>query len=215
MIDNLLANHPIISGMVSKRDLSVVLNKLYEVICKNISGDIVELGCNIGTTSLFIERLRQQLDSGNKYRFYVYDSFEGLPEKTPIDEPPVMWQNYPLKYAKGTCKTNLESFTNAFIQAKLQLPQVNVGWFSEIAECHYPKSVAFAFFDGDFYSSITDSFRIIWNKISSNGAVVVHDYEAGFLPGVKRAVTDFLSCINPVSYKLESINGLAVITKFG
>ncbi|MBC6426588.1 MAG: hypothetical protein GDA51_09020 [Ekhidna sp.] len=45
------------SEMVSKNQVRIILTNLKEVLDKNIEGDIVELGCNVGTTSLFIRKI--------------------------------------------------------------------------------------------------------------------------------------------------------------
>ena len=36
----------------------------------------------------------------------------------------------------------------------LELPVVHSGWFAEIPADEYPNPIAFAFLDGDFYSSV-------------------------------------------------------------
>ncbi|HTE22852.1 MAG TPA: hypothetical protein VK674_07510 [Candidatus Limnocylindria bacterium] len=56
MIDELLRTHPLISDQVEAGELRVVLSELNGVIERNTVGDIVELGCYEGTTSLFIQR---------------------------------------------------------------------------------------------------------------------------------------------------------------
>ena len=47
------------------------------------AGSVVELGCYIGTTSLFIRRLMNGL--GATGEFHVYDSFAGPPDKSSRD----------------------------------------------------------------------------------------------------------------------------------
>ena len=49
----------------------------------NIEGDVVELGCNKGGTSIWIRRILDIYK--NKFNidkeFHVYDSWEGVPDK--------------------------------------------------------------------------------------------------------------------------------------
>lgn len=56
-IKNILETLPIISKMVTSSQITHILNNLNDVLKENIKGDIVELGCNVGTTSLFIRKL--------------------------------------------------------------------------------------------------------------------------------------------------------------
>ena len=77
--DWLLQTTPIISPMVTPRHIEFILDSLEKTLVDDIAGDVVELGCNIGTTSVFI---RKMLDVHKKEKkFHVYDSFEGLPKK--------------------------------------------------------------------------------------------------------------------------------------
>jgi len=153
IVEKILMDYPMIdSEMVSKNHLRIVLTNLKEVLDKGVEGDVVELGCNIGTTSLFIRKLLDYYKS--KKKFHVYDSFEGLPEKHDKDK-----NNVERQFTKGHCKTKKDIFIRNFKIKKLKLPIIHIGWFGKIPDDEYPKKIAFAFFDGDFYTSIIDSFN--------------------------------------------------------
>lgn len=185
IVESILEDFPLIdSGMVTKNDLRTVLCNLKEVLDQNVEWEIVELGCNVGTTSLFISKLLQ-IYWGQK-EFHVYDSFEWLPSKWIED----FAQN---KYfQKGVCKTYKEYFIFNFRVNWLQIPKIHVGWFAKIPHHEYPSKIAFAFFDGDFYSSITDSFNMTYNKLTKGARVLIHDYNNTALPWAKKWVTDFI-----------------------
>ena len=55
--DQLLVKYPIISDQVDAKELRVLLRELEKVLRGGAAGNIVEFGCYIGTTSLFIRRL--------------------------------------------------------------------------------------------------------------------------------------------------------------
>lgn len=184
-IKNILETLPIISKMVTSSQITHILNNLNDVLKENIKGDIVELGCNVGTTSLFIRKLLDNSCSTKK--FFVYDSFEGLPPKQIEDET-----LHQTQYKEGSCKTSLEKFSDNFEIFQLKKPDINVGWFKEIHDDKYPNQIAFAFFDGDFYSSIIDSFEKVYPKLSPGARIVIHDFGWDALPGVKKACDDFL-----------------------
>ena len=55
--DRLLAKYPIISNQVDAKELGVLLRELETVLRSGATGNVVEFGCYVGTTSLFIRRL--------------------------------------------------------------------------------------------------------------------------------------------------------------
>src|SRR5664280_532049 len=90
MFQHIIKCHPIISDQIKRPALEVVLAQLENVLTANRDGDIVEFGCYIGTTSLFIRRLLDESglseDGLSETRqFHVYDSFLGLPVKSVQD----------------------------------------------------------------------------------------------------------------------------------
>ena len=189
IIDDIMENTPIISGMVNKNQILIILENLYNVISSGVEGDVVELGCSIGTTSIFIRKLLDAMECDKEY--HVYDSFQGLPEKNIIDNPPP--EDETVVFEKGKCARTIEEFTNTFEQQGASLPHIHEGWFSEIDPASYPEKICFAFFDGDFYTSIIDSFNMTYHKISKNGIILVHDYGYPPLPGVEIACSEWLA----------------------
>ena len=138
-------------------------------VCLEVPGDYVELGCYRGDTSLL---LAEVLKDSNK-KLWIYDSFEGLPEKGLMDES-VLGIDF-----KGG-----ELFG-------LPVPVIKKGWFSELTDSDLPGEIAFAFLDGDFYESIKDSLKLVAPKMVEGGIIIVHDYTNQALPGVKKAVDEF------------------------
>lgn len=163
--------------MISAEGLRIILREL--TLTDEVPGYVVELGCNVGTTSIFI-----QTHLSSSKVFHVYDSFQGLPDKTPEDENTVERQ-----FVKGQCLTSLERFKETFTKQGVPLPEIHVGWFKD---AEYPGQISFAFFDGDFYSSIMDSWQKVYHNLAPGAVVCVHDYDWDVLPGVRRACDDFL-----------------------
>lgn len=201
MIDQLIAKYPLISDQVNKEELKIILTQLYLVIKKNVVGDVVEMGCYVGTTSLFIERLLNQTDSTRK--FHVYDSFEGLPSKTQEDSSPAG-----LQFSEGQLSASKKDFIKTFHKSNLRLPVIHKAWFSELALKDLPEKIAFVFLDGDYYSSIKDCLNLIEPNLMSGSIVIVDDYQNLALPGAKRAVDEWLKKTN---FKLNISNSLAII----
>lgn len=189
----LLANYPIISDQIKKPSLEVVLSHCEQVLRSSVDGAVVEFGCYIGTTSLFLRRLLDvyaqptATDSQQSVpELHVYDSFSGLPPKTAADTTTVGDA-----FQAGELQVSKKQLLQEFRRAHLDPPIVHKGWFNELQPSDIPDSIAFAFLDGDFYESIIDSLRWVWPRLSEHGIICIDDYQREQLPGVERAVRDF------------------------
>lgn len=190
-----------ISDQVDQRELIVILSRLYEQLEKNPHSAIVEFGCYIGTTSLFIRRV---MDIKNHLgEFHVYDSFEGLPNKTLYDQSPAGEQ-----FKTGELSVSRKTFELQFKKAGLRLPQVHKGWFSKLTERDVPDGIGFAYLDGDYFHSIQDSLQLIWPKLLPGAVVVIDDYANEALPGAAKAVDQWLKK-HPAKLRVEA--SLAIV----
>lgn len=170
------------SGMINseqKLHLAIALSKVLE---NQIEGDVVEFGCYVGESS---KQLRRTLNAYySDKQLYVYDSFEGLPPLS-IYEKDSGW-------TPGTLKTTKEILIKNFIDNSLAPPIIVKGWFKDVPDEKIPKTISYAFLDGDFYDSIYDSLTKIYDRVSEGGIILFHDYLRPDLPGVQKAVEDFL-----------------------
>ena len=183
-VEEILKDRPYNSTMMTIPQVTLILEELDKVLKNNVEGDIVELGCNAGITSTYIQ---QVLDINNsKKELHIYDSFCGLPEKKAPDIPADISNN---EFHQGSMKVEIYNVIDNFIQAKVKMPTIHSGWFSEGV---YPEKIAFALFDGDLYQSIYDSFTQVFPKLSQGGVVCIHDYGYHKLPGVKKACQDYI-----------------------
>lgn len=187
-----METYPIISGMMSKNQIYGILYYLKQVIDTGVIGDVVELGCNIGTTSIFVKKFLDMYAPDRSY--HVYDCWEGLPPKVEQDESTTSYQ-----FRQGSCKTSKDVFIDVFNHFKLDLPVIHSGWFKEIPDNQYPEKICLAIYDGDFYTSITDSFDKTFHKVQSGGMILIDDIggvnnslDTHPLPGAERACLDFL-----------------------
>ena len=185
IIDNIINNYDIKNGMNNPPQHKILLELLKSTLDNNIEGDIVELGCHEGQTTLLMTALLNQYDTHKQ--IHVYDSFEGLPEISNEDK-----SKTDLQFKKGDCVTNIDNLITSFNKYNLPLPIINRGWFKDIPDKKYPSQISFAHFDGDLYSSIMDSFNKVYHKMSKGGIIIIDDYNWDALPGVKKATNDFL-----------------------
>lgn len=160
-------------------------NKILELAKSRLasSGDYVELGCYKGDTSLMLAEILK----GSDHILYIYDSFEGLPEKSKNDES-TLGENF----RGGELYVTKREVKERFLRAGLSVPVIKKAWFNELTNADLPERIGFAFLDGDFYESIRDSLRLVEDKMENDGIIIVHDYTNPALPGVKKAVDEWL-----------------------
>ena len=180
--------------------------KLLEIAkeCLNIEGDFVELGCYKGDTSLMLaELLVENLVENFERKLWIYDSFEGLPEKGVKDES-VLGANF----KKGELLVSKREVKERFLRANLPVPMIKKAWFNELRGMDLPEKIAFAFLDGDLYESIKCSLRLVGPKVSERGVIMVHDYNNPALPGVKKAVDEWL---NDEDFEKETYKSMVIL----
>lgn len=199
MID--VRKYPLVSDQIEYPELVVILRELSKSITTHLDGAVVELGCYTGTTSLFIQRVLKLEDK--QRAFHVYDSFDGLPAKVRQDDSPAGTQ-----FKAGELTASKQIFIKHFKQAGLSLPIIHKAWFEELQRADMPDRIAFAFLDGDFYTSIKSSLEVITPQLVSGATVVVDDYQSEALPGARRAVNEWATKHN---YSVRAEQSLAII----
>jgi len=198
-----LAKYPLISDQVSRGEITVILRELETILQRGITGNIVEFGCYIGTTSLFMRRLLDTYNQSDAREFHVYDSFEGLPPKVHADQNAAG-----VDFKAGELLVSKKQFLREFQRAKLAPPVTHKGWFDQLKPNDVPDDIAFAFLDGDFYDSILASLKLVWPKLAENAVILVHDYKRETLPGVERAINDFMQ---GKRYHLQHEQNIAIL----
>ncbi len=176
-----VASSTLLSDQVDKRELMTVLRECQQVIAAGVEGDVVEFGCYVGTTSVYLAKL---LNASKK--LYLYDSFEGLPQKLTQDESPVG-----LQFKAGELRTSKKVLIHNLKRYGVTMPIIKKSWFSDLSEADIPDKIAFAFLDGDYYESILTPLRLIEDRLSPGATIVIDDYVNESLPGAARAVNEW------------------------
>jgi O-methyltransferase len=189
-----------ISDQVDKKEIEVILRELIRVMMSGVSGDAVEFGCYLGTTSVHIAKVLE--NTGRD--FYVYDSFEGLPDKTGEDISPL---GEPFK--PGELCASKKQFIRNILDARVPMPIIKKAWFSNLTSDDVPEKVAFAFFDGDYYKSIADPLRLIDARLLNGAIVIIDDYGNPALPGAAKATDEWLARHPKYSKRIE--HSLAIV----
>jgi len=175
-----------------------------ECIKKNLDmpGDIAEVGAFEGGNALCsLNHCYPKMKKHNKY-YYIFDSFEGFPELSEHD---------PICRKKGDycIETSFKEIENGFnIFSNVNVVKGFVpGSFQIIPE----KTVfSVVFYDCDLYQPALDTFNYFWNKIESNGFLIIHDYryEKGGFEGVRKATDEFFGSATPVISFYETTMGI-------
>ena len=174
--------------------------------CLSVEGDFVELGCYKGDTSLLLASLLVENPVENSAkRLWIYDSFEGLPEKGSEDDSALG-----VDFKKGELLVTKREVKERFLRAGLPVPVMKKAWFSDLIAADLPERIALAFLDGDLYESIKDSLRLVEPKMNERGIIIVHDYNNPALPGVAKAVDEWLT---NKAYKLEIFQSMAILRR--
>jgi O-methyltransferase len=192
-----------------------IYHLLSQVLLLNIPGDLVETGSYRGLTALMLQKTLDAYQS-KKY-LHVFDSFEGLPEKSAEDLVNSSENMRKCDYkdnrrvGKGWFKSAEDTLIQNFQDFNVKLPYIHKGWFSETLPQHLPKEIAFAHLDGDFYSSTLDALENIYPKMSKGAIAIIDDYcdpkihgRQSSLPGVKVACDKFF---NDKNEKVEVLAG--------
>ena len=191
---------------VSNAETEVLLSLLEETL--KIKGDIVEFGCYRGDTSILLERrlekFRRENPEASLKLLWIYDSFEGLPEKTREDSSVAGDQ-----FKAGELLVTKREVIEKFKRSGLKIPRIRKGFFENLEETDIPEKISFAFLDGDLYGSIKTSLKLVENRIEKGGIIIVHDYNNPELPGSSKAVDEWLK-IHPEK-RLEIKETLAII----
>lgn len=189
----------LLSNQIDERELDIILRELRRTIDDGVAGDVVEFGCYVGTASVPMGKL--MAPTGRT--LYLYDSFEGLPEKTREDESPVglQFQTGELKATKRALMTNLA-------KAGVTRAHVKKAWFSELTADDVPHRIAFAYLDGDYYKSVKDPLALITPYLAPHATVLVDDYANEALPGAAKAVDEW---VGRHGYKVRIEHSLAII----
>ncbi|MFZ2125643.1 MAG: TylF/MycF/NovP-related O-methyltransferase [Candidatus Saccharimonadales bacterium] len=190
----------LLSDQVDQKEINVIIRELERVISNGVPGDVVEFGCYVGTTSVYIA---QVLAAREGRQFYTYDSFAGLPEKSSQDVSPLG-----IQFKAGELLASKKQFIKNMMQAGVPVPRVKKAWFSDLTLSDVPNSVAFAYLDGDYYRSVLDPLKLLDSVLAPGATIVVDDYSNAALPGVAKAVDEWLHG-HPAQLKVEQ--SLAII----
>jgi O-methyltransferase len=168
-----------------------------QTIAYKVPGDMVEIGCNSGESSVVISEVLRSF--GSDKELHCFDSFKGLPELEGLDASDGV-------YGAGWMSAGRQQFNDNFRIAGLEPPaHVHEGWFEDTIPAMLPDKISFAIIDGDIYSSTKYVLPHVYERMSPGAIALFGIYydESVFRrdhtipqyksPGVKRATDEFFA----------------------
>lgn len=174
--------------MVKSKNLMNLVSLVEKVNKKNLSGDIVECGVWNGGASAMMAFACRKTEVNRNCRFWLFDSFEGLPLPGPKDGKTE--KNH---FKEGECRGSVSSVERVFDKLSLSLDNVRIvkGWFEATLKEAPVYQIAVLHIDADWYDSVKCVLETFYEKVVPGGFVVLDDY--GYWEGCDRALMDFIS----------------------
>lgn len=156
---------------------------------KITQGSIVECGVWRGG---MIAAIAEVL--GKEREYFLFDSFEGLPEAKEIDgKRAIKWQNdKESPYYYDNAKAEIEFAQRAMTLSGAKNVQFIKGWFSEsLAKYDGQQQIALLRIDCDWYDSVMACLDKLFPLVVPGGIIIIDDYFSW--DGCSIATHDFLS----------------------
>lgn len=192
---------------VSNKEEQILVELMESTLA--VDGDVVELGCYRGDTSVLFERALEKYnrETGAAKRLWIYDSFEGLPAKTKEDASVAGDQ-----FQAGELLVTKREVIEKFKRSGLFVPRIKKGFFENLDPvADIPEKICFGFLDGDLYGSIKTSLKLTDKNVSKGSILVIHDYNNPELPGVTKAVSEWLQNNRGKIVSFEKRETLAIL----
>lgn len=183
---------------LSKGALLLLTNTIKIIEKNGIKGDIIEMGCALGGSTLLIAKAKNK-----KRLFKVYDSFEMMPAPGQNDENDVhkrykeivsgnskgIGEDLYYGYEPDLLVKVKENFTSFNISIKNRNIKFVKGFYDKTLEIEKP--VALAHIDCDWYNSVKLSLEKITPYLSVGGFLIIDDYY--YYSGCKKATDEYFA----------------------
>ncbi len=171
-------------------------------------GAIVECGTWKGG---MIAGIAQLIGPSRKY--YLFDSFEGLPAVEPIDGAAAKkWQSSTDSSDYfDNCTASEQDAVDAMSMANVDNSFIVKGWFQNtLPEAQFTEGISILRMDADWYSSTYQILHSLFPKVNDNGIIIIDDYYVW--EGCSKAVHKYLSD-HDRSERICSYKGVCFIQK--
>ncbi len=149
----------------------------------------------------------------NNREYYLFDSFQGLPEVKAIDGLAAKeWQaDTDSSIYFDNCTASENDAKKAMEISRVENYKIKKGWFNEtLPNAKFNRGIAILRLDGDWYESTMDILNNLFKHVNEGGLIIIDDYYVW--EGCSKAVHDFLS-YNKRSENIMSQDGVCYIIK--
>lgn len=148
---------------------------------------------------------------GPDRRYFLFDSFEGLPPAEEIDgEAALKWQaNTEDEGYHDNCSAPIEFAQEAMSLSGAKDYQIIKGWFNEtLPRFEPPEKIALLRLDADWFGSTTTCLECLAPHLAPDGVVLIDDYYAW--DGCAKAVHQYLAKTQSAS-RIIQMHGVCVL----
>jgi O-methyltransferase len=153
----------------------------------NIPGDLVECGCFLGGSSIFIAMMRKLFGLEDRV-LHVFDTFTGFPEGS-VDKrkgQPSIGPSY-----EDFFESVRDNFEQTVGTDNIVFHQ---GVVEETLEGFNPGPLALMRLDTDYYPSTQKEFEVLYPLLVEDGVLIVDDY--GQYEGSRKATDEYLATLD-------------------
>ena len=185
----------------TRRDMITLLMRT--LIEKKVDGAMAELGVYKGNTARLIHHYIPERE------LHLFDTFEGFTDRSVQAE--AEHTNFQTKGSKFS-DTSLEG-VRAHVSPQNNNVIFHQGYFPDSIPADFKEQkFSFVHLDADLYEPILEGLKYFYPRMSKNGIILVHDYNAWI--GARKAVDDFFADKDEMPIPMPDKSGSALIVKF-
>lgn len=165
----------------------------------DIPGAIVETGAYEGGCSILMAETLYEVGCTDR-DVYLYDTFEGYPEPSELDQPIGQGQSAKNRYEAHTKNGDVDWWNSSLeeVQKRVQssrypTPRYKIvdGKIEETIPAKTPDEIAVLRLDTGWYESTKHELEQLYPRLSDNGVIIVNNY--GYWDGCKRAIDEYFT----------------------
>ena len=161
-----------------------------------VPGDMIECGvCNGGTAAILA---RSATHSRLNRTIWLLDSFQGMPETTPLDGEAAK-----AHIGKEVGDPARVKEVLRLVSADMNRVRIVPGWFQDTFPSVSSAQIALLNIDADWYESVKLCLETFYDRVVPGGFISFDDY--GHWPGCRAAVDEFFQR-RQLSYKLHEVD---------
>jgi O-methyltransferase len=210
----MIQNFILENTMCSRSRIESLQNCLDKITRDKIEGDLVECGTwRGGLAALMIDHIERH---GLSKTLYIYDTFQGMPEPSVLDDPSAVERFHATKDGRFSdwCRAGLDVVRNTVALASENYSNFTIfvpGLVEETLYVVRPEKISLCRLDTDWYASTRLEFELLYPCVARGGIVIVDDYADW--SGCRAAVDEYMSGVEKSSFSMHSVDGSLVIEK--